>query len=500
MARSIVRALFSSEPVKRLNALRAERPGLEKLGLAARLTAPAVISGALAGVVAALGGDGAAILAALGMGAWGGDAVAGNLERRFEQQRALSEIEGLKTLIFKAERERDSLNEQIEDLREQGVGEIPHATILPDEPARLRERIIDLHIEAARKRREMLETCGKLNKMRIKQGIIKRDDINIKWVGDKYLLVEELGQGGQGTVSAVYHPDMEALLVVKESVDVDRLRVEAQLTRKAQEVLKELALQEKVTIAQVCPILDFDKTVGAVMEYIPGVDLSVVINIARQFHLRGTPALTLREAGEIMLQLLRSFEIIHHRLGVQVIHRDLKPENVMITRWQRGKHKQDLQILASILDFGVGKRRDRRATMDGSAPMGTPLYMAPEQWRGSDVTYKADLYSLGIMFWELVTGEVPFTPPAGAGIQEMFQWGMYALPEEIAKGTPDITRQQIGQIYPSMVTDPINEFLMATLTVNPKERGDAKILRQHIEEMLAAEAQSEPTGFHFMGG
>jgi hypothetical protein len=108
------------------------------------------------------------------------------------------------------------------------------------------------------------------------------------------------------------------------------------------------------------------------------------------------------------------------------------------------------------------------------------------------------------MFFELLTGGVPFEPPAGAGTSEVFKWGMYALPQEIEQkreqGLPDITREKIGQSYPSMVTDPINEFLMATLTVNPKERGDASILRQHIEEMLAAEAQCEPTSMHWMGG
>ena len=500
MARSIVRALFSFDQAERgsnLMRLQQERPDLEKAGSVIRRATPPIISGALAGITAALGGDAAAVLAVLGLGAWAADGTLGHLERRMGRDLALSQIEGLKAQIFKAERERDSLNEQIEDIREQGIAEIPHATILPDEPARLRERIIDLNIEAARKRREMLETCGKLIKMQERQGIIEKGDR----VGGKYIRIDKLGEGGMGIVSAVYHPGMEALLVVKESVDIDRLRVEAQLTRKAQEVLKELAMQEKVSIAQVCPILDFDEANGlAVMEYIPGIDLSVVLNIARQYPLRGIPALTLREAGEIMLQLLRAFEIIHHRLGVQVIHRDLKPENVMITRWQRGKKKQDLQIGASIIDFGVGKRRDRRATMDGSLVVGTPLYMAAEQWHGSDVTYKADLYSLGIMFFELLTGRVPFEPPAGAGTSEVFKWGMYALPQLIEKGIPDITREEIGQSYPPVVTDPINEFLMATLTVNPKERGDASILKQHIEEMLAAEAQSEPTGFHFMGG
>ena len=490
MARSLAKAIFTLD-VTRMDAIRADRPGLNKLGKILRQASPAVLSGGLAAVVAGLGGDAAAILAALGAGAWAGDGAAGHFERRFQEARFTREIEGANTLILRIQKERDLLSQQIEGLREQSsVGGIGRATLLPDDPARLRERIIGLQIEAAGKRGELLEACGHLLKTQEAQGLVQP-----RRLGDKYIVIEKIGEGGYGTVSAVYHQSMEALMVVKESLDVARLKTEAQLSRKAQK-----QLQNQPHAAKVCSIVDFDDKNGlAVMDYIPGLDLKTVLDIARRYPLREAPALTIMEAGEVMRQILNAFKVIHHGLGVQVVHRDLKPENMMLTKWQR-EGRQNLIIVVNLLDFGIAKRRDRRATMDSRNVLGTPHYMAPEQWHGSDVTYKADIYAKGILLFEMLTGRVPFEPPPEIGAPELFNWGMYQLPQLIRAGVPDISKEQIGRIYPPTILEPIQEFLMSTITVDPRERGDAEGLLEHIETMMSAAESFEPTVHQRMGG
>jgi molecular chaperone DnaK len=126
------------------------------------------------------------------------------------------------------------------------------------------------------------------------------------------------------------------------------------------------------------------------MEFIDGSDLKSILKTQRRL----APGEVIRIAGEICLALAYA-----HRL--EVIHRDIKPANIMITQRTRA---------VKITDFGIAKcldATDRSAT--GTMVMGTPLYMAPEQVEGKPVDARTDLYSLGVLMYELISGRPPFT-------------------------------------------------------------------------------------------
>jgi serine/threonine protein kinase/Tfp pilus assembly protein PilF len=135
---------------------------------------------------------------------------------------------------------------------------------------------------------------------------------------------------------------------------------------------------------------DFSQEKGTqfiIMEYVPGEDLRSLIKRIGQF----TPGKTLLIAKQICEGLAEA-----HRLGI--IHRDLKPQNIMIDR----------EGNARIMDFGIARTLKSRGLTEGDTVIGTPEYMSPEQVEGWDIDNRSDLYSLGAILFEMLTGRVPF--------------------------------------------------------------------------------------------
>jgi tRNA A-37 threonylcarbamoyl transferase component Bud32 len=138
-----------------------------------------------------------------------------------------------------------------------------------------------------------------------------------------------------------------------------------------------------------------DKTLFIVMEFIEGEDLSHVLQ-------RG--ALDLTRADRILIQVCGSLNEAH---ACGIVHRDLKPENVLLT--QRGGQSDFVKVL----DFGIAKRNEAedaskaKLTKQGTV-LGTPPYMSPEQFSGQALDLRSDIYSLGVMTYEMVTGQLPF--------------------------------------------------------------------------------------------
>jgi len=138
-----------------------------------------------------------------------------------------------------------------------------------------------------------------------------------------------------------------------------------------------------------------DKTLFIVMEFIEGEDLSKLL-------LRG--ALEPSRADRILIQICGSLNEAHQH---GIVHRDLKPENVLLT--QRGGQADFVKVL----DFGIAKRNDAedeskaKLTKQGTV-LGTPPYMSPEQFSGQTLDSRSDIYSLGVMTYEMVTNHLPF--------------------------------------------------------------------------------------------
>ncbi|NIO48853.1 MAG: tetratricopeptide repeat protein [Candidatus Aminicenantes bacterium] len=201
----------------------------------------------------------------------------------------------------------------------------------------------------------------------------------------RYQIIEELGKGGMGKVYKAQDTDL------KEKVAIKLLKPEIAADKKTIERFRnELKFARKIRHKNVCQMYDLNKEEGAhyiTMEYVDGKDLKSMIRMMGQL----SSGKTIFIAKQVCEGLAEA-----HRLGV--IHRDLKPQNVMV----------DEDGNARIMDFGIARSLKTKGITATGVMIGTPEYMSPEQVEGKEVDQRSDIYSLGVILYEMVTGRVPF--------------------------------------------------------------------------------------------
>ena len=201
----------------------------------------------------------------------------------------------------------------------------------------------------------------------------------------KYRIIEVLGQGGMGRVFKVFDREVEesiALKVIKSEIAADK-----NIIRRFR---NELKVARRISHKNVCRMFDLNRegdTYFITMEYVSGEDL--------KSSLRRTGFLGVRKAVLIMRQVCEGLAEAHRK---GIVHRDLKPQNIMI----------DKEGNARIMDFGIARTIEAKGLTNSGGLVGTPEYMSPEQVEGKEVDSRSDIYSLGTILYELVTGRVPF--------------------------------------------------------------------------------------------
>jgi len=221
-----------------------------------------------------------------------------------------------------------------------------------------------------------------------------------KVISGRYRLEARLGEGGMGVVYRARHVLIDRVVALK-LIRPD-LRGETHLRAW---MVREARAANRVDHAHIIDIHDIGETEDGdlylVMEYIVGVPLSS--DLAKG-------AMPLARAVDILEQMCAALARAHD-LGV--VHRDLKSDNIQLTT--RGGRKDFVKIL----DFGLAAlARDPRLSPKG-AVFGTPEYMSPEQARGEDANAQSDLYALGVLFYEMLTGQLPFRSPDREVLLEM---------------------------------------------------------------------------------
>jgi tetratricopeptide (TPR) repeat protein/predicted Ser/Thr protein kinase len=204
-------------------------------------------------------------------------------------------------------------------------------------------------------------------------------------LGQRYEILQVLGRGGMGAVYKARDREVDRIVALKV-IRPDLAGNSAMLERFKQE----LVLSHQVTHKNVVRIYDLGEAEGVkfiTMEYIEGRDLRSIILEKKSF----PPG----EAVEIMLQVCRALEAVH---AVGVIHRDLKPQNIM----------RDKQGRVVVMDFGLARLVESNGMTQTGALVGTMEYMSPEQALGSQLDQRSDLFTLGLIFYELLTGRMPF--------------------------------------------------------------------------------------------
>jgi serine/threonine protein kinase len=201
----------------------------------------------------------------------------------------------------------------------------------------------------------------------------------------RYEVIEELGKGGMGKVYKVFDKK------IKEVVALKLIRPEISTDEKTIERFNnELRLARKISHRHVCRMYDLGEEGTShfiTMEYVPGEDLKRFIKRSEQ--------LTVGKAVSIAKQICEGLAEAHH---IGVIHRDLKPQNIMI----------DAEGNTRIMDFGIARFLEGEGVTTQGVLIGTPDYMSPEQTEMEGVDQRSDIYALGVILFEMVTGRVPF--------------------------------------------------------------------------------------------
>jgi serine/threonine protein kinase len=196
-----------------------------------------------------------------------------------------------------------------------------------------------------------------------------------------------LGEAGHGSMGSVYKArdretgEIVALKLLKPEIASDQVMMDR--------FKNELLFARKITHKNVCRVHEFNRIGGIAytsMEFVEGESLRSVLD-----RFGGLPV---RKAVDLAQQICSGLEEAHAQ---GIVHRDLKPENVMI----------DAQGNVKIMDFGIARSMEAGTRLTGSM-VGTPAYMAPEQVSGKQVDYRADIYSLGLILYEVFTGTPAF--------------------------------------------------------------------------------------------
>jgi len=245
---------------------------------------------------------------------------------------------------------------------------------------------------------------------------------------DRYLIEEQVGVGGMGEVYRARHARLGMPVAIKTITGTSTELVE-RFAREAQ-------LLARVRHPNVVSILDVgnlpDGSPCMVMEFLEGEELD---------HVRARKkVLTWVEARAVVLAMLKGLGAVH---AAGIVHRDLKPTNVLITR----------DDVVKLVDFGIAfptGAEAKKFTKSG-AVIGTPAYMSPEQLVGSAVDARSDLYSIGLILYELLTGALPFGDDPSAPLRRLRE---DPPPPAAPRGRPQLPPEAVQAIVRALAIEP----------------------------------------------
>jgi serine/threonine protein kinase/Tfp pilus assembly protein PilF len=274
---------------------------------------------------------------------------------------------------------------------------------------------------------------------------------------NRYQIIEELGRGGMGKVYKALDTEIKeriALKLIKPEIASDRKTIDR--------FRNELKVARQISHKNVCRMYDLNKADSSyfiTMEYIPGGDLKRFIRRSKQ--------LSIETAVSIAKQICEGL-VEAHRLGV--VHRDLKPNNIMI----------DDDGNARIMDFGIARSLETKGITGAGVMIGTPEYMSPEQVESKEIDQRSDIYSLGIILYEMMTGRLPFEgdTPFAVGVKQKSE-----LPEN-------------PRTFNSRITEDLSRLILKCLEKEKEKRyqsaGEVRSGLSGIEQGLPTTEKETP--------
>jgi eukaryotic-like serine/threonine-protein kinase len=269
-----------------------------------------------------------------------------------------------------------------------------------------------------------------------------------------YEVISQFGEGGMGELYLGRHTRLAREVIIKT------IRTEdfspKQIEHLRQRLEREAFIQSQLEHQNIVRVYDFIAEADStymVMEYVPGRDL-------RRMIARETGPVQPARAIRLFKQVLRAIDYAHHFIYSDqhgkkhqgIIHRDLKPANILITP----------NDIAKVTDFGIVKVRGvKGGTQMGFNP-GTPEYMSPEQARGRELDHRSDIYSMGVVFYEMITGNVPFSDTGDGTSDYEIRRGHIELPAPPPrKFKPDLSPELEKIVLKSLEKDPDDRYQTA---------------------------------------
>jgi len=250
-------------------------------------------------------------------------------------------------------------------------------------------------------------------------------------LADRYEILKLLGEGGMGAVYKARDRELDRLVALKV------IRPElAGNPSILQRFKQELILARKITHRNIIRIFDLGVAEGVrfiTMEFVEGQDLASLLEERQKY--------TAEDAVKVLCQVCAALEAAH---AEGVVHRDLKPQNIMIEPAGR----------VCVMDFGLARSMEATGMTQAGTLMGTPAYMSPEQAKGLPADEPSDLFSLGIIFYQMLTGALPYK--ADTALASLLLRTQGPPPPPI-------------QIEPT-IPQPLNDIILKSLAMNPQDR------------------------------
>lgn len=270
-------------------------------------------------------------------------------------------------------------------------------------------------------------------------------DKNIgKKLDGRYEIIELIGEGGMADVykgiDAVDGKTIAVKILKKEFAESE------EFLRRFRNESKAIAVLSHPNIVKIYDVGFYDKIQYIVMEYIDGITLKEYIENER--------VLSWKDAVHFVTQILRALQHAHER---GIVHRDIKPQNIMM--FTDGTIK--------VMDFGIAKFAREEGKTATDQAIGTVHYISPEQARGDATDAKSDLYSVGVMLYEMLTGQKPFDTDNPVSIAVMHMHNIAELPRRI---NPDIPIPLEEIIVHAMEKNPDDRYQTATEMIRDIDR------------------------------
>ena len=224
----------------------------------------------------------------------------------------------------------------------------------------------------------------------------KYENIIGKILDGRYKILEPVGVGGMAFVLKAEDLVMNRVVAIK--ILNEQYNGEEEAEKRFINESKAVAMLSSPNIVSVYDVAIYPDIKYIVMEYLDGITLRTYMDNKK--------VLPWKEACVYTLQILRALEHAH---GKNVIHRDIKPQNIMLMK----------NGCVKVTDFGIAKTPDMSDASSDEKAIGTVYYISPEQASGQETTYASDLYSVGVLFYEMLTGQLPFTADSAVTIAMM---------------------------------------------------------------------------------